>query len=69
MNRSTPQQELGSDGVGGMPKEANTPHPNFHIVASLPGLNGLAAKRRDNQISKDPNCKLVRLSRFVIPTD
>jgi hypothetical protein len=46
MNRSTPQQELGSDGVGGMPKEANTPHPNFHIVASLPGLNDPAFNRR-----------------------
>jgi hypothetical protein len=54
--------------LGGKKKQiARTTH--FRIFASLPGLNGLAAKRRDNQISKDPNCKLVRLSRFVIPTD
>jgi len=44
--RSKPQHELETDRMGGMLKEAKTPHPHFHIFASLPGLNDPAFMRR-----------------------
>lgn len=31
----------------------------------FPPYNGLAAKRRADQLAKVPNCKLVRLSRWL----
>jgi hypothetical protein len=43
--RSKPQNELGSDRMGGMSKEASHLHTHFHIFASLPGLNGSANNR------------------------
>ena len=65
--RSKPQNELGTDKIGGMFKEANHSHPHFHILVSLPGLNGSVAKRRGDQFSKGLTLKIVRLSHFVIP--
>ena len=41
-NRSKPQNDLETDKIGGIQKEASYLHSHFHIFASLPGLNGPA---------------------------
>jgi len=38
-NRSKPQNDLETDKIGGIQKEASYLHSHFHIFASLPGLN------------------------------
>jgi hypothetical protein len=45
-NRSKPQNDLETDKIGGIQKEASYLHSHFHIFASLPGLNGSATNRQ-----------------------
>jgi arylamine N-acetyltransferase len=48
--RIKPKNELETDKIGGMFREAHHPHSHFHIFASLPGLNGTATNRQRGRI-------------------
>jgi len=64
-NRSKPQNDLETDKIGGIQKEASYLHSHFHIFASLPGLNGLRLCCRAIHLNVGKKPEPVSTKRFV----